>query len=513
MHAATAWCRHGASDAGCVSSHGVLRASMSGALRSAALAVALAAHAGAQNAAPVRYSLRLADGDTTGVAVSITWPSPVGHAVDFAMPRSIPMGYGTQPYDRFVSDLIARDVNGEAIAVTDIDGPRWRIASSAEHALASVSYRVDVRRMELAILNAGDASRMRRGYVGLLGYSLFGFLDGFIEAPITLDVSVPREWPVYSTLAASPARGAMSAAARNYYALADAQLFAGPDLVIRQVTGRVPFALALYSEQPDLDVTALSALADTALQQTLAYFGTTTLGRYTASFEIMKPISTQHEYRFSMEHLESATYRFAVGQLDVGPAGRDRTYYNLLHHTVHSWLPKQCAPAGYYPFVWDYAAPIDGIWFSEGWAQYIAADIFGGPGPGNAERRRARVALRFGAAAADTLPPIRGRSTAELSRVAAHQYSDDFRISATVFSRGALMARDIDDRIRTATHDQKSVRDVARGLMSWCASSGTPVTADLIARVIVERTGVDARDIIDRWLASRGSRAPDRARP
>ncbi|MBC7842514.1 MAG: hypothetical protein H7099_09380 [Gemmatimonadaceae bacterium] len=473
----------------------------------------LARAVAAQDAAAVRYSLRFDQGDSAGVAVSITLPTPIAAPIDFAMPRSIPMGYGTQPYDRFVSDLVARDANGAKLAITDLDGPRWRIASSAGHALASIEYRVDVRRMESAILNAGDASRVRPGYLGLLGYSVFGFVDAVLDAPITLDVRVPTGWPVYSTLSATPSRGAIMVHARDFYALADAQILAGPDLVLQQVSHGVPFTLALYSEQQGFDIKAMGVLADSALRQTIAYFGTTPLSRYTASIEILTPLSQQHEYRFSMEHLESATYRFAVGQLDAGPAGRDRTYYNLLHHTVHSWLPKQCAPAGYYPFTWDYAAPIDGIWFSEGWAQYIAADIFGGPGVDGAERRRARVALRFDGAAADTLPPIRGHRTAELSRVAAHQYSEDFRISATVFSRGALMAGAIDDRIRQVTHDRKSLRDVTRGLMSWCETSRAPVTADVIGRVVNERTGVDARDLIDSWLAPRGARAPDRARP
>ena len=494
-------------------SRGVLRSFRDAALRSAALIATLTWQAAGQTGATVRYVLRFAEGDTSGVSVSITLPTPMRQAVDFAMPRSIPMGYGTQPYDRFVTDLVAHDVNGGTIDVTDIDGPRWRIASSATHALASVSYRVDVRRMEREILNAGDASRIRRGYVGLLGYSVFGFVDALASAPITLDVRMPDAWPVFSTLGTSSSLGTLTVNARDFYALADAQVFAGPELRISQVTGRVPFTMALYSEQPDFDGKALGALADHALRQTIAYFGTTTLPRYTASVEILPPISTQHEYRFSMEHLESATYRFAIRQLDPGPAGRDRTFYNLLHHTVHSWLPKQCAPSGYYPFVWDYAGPIDGIWFSEGWAQYIAADIFGGTGPDGAARRRERVALRFDAAAADSLPPIRGRGTAELSRIAAHQYSDDFRISSMVFSRGAQMASAIDDRIRTATHDQKSLRDVARGLMSWCATSSSPVTADVIARVITETTAVDSRDLIDHWLAPRGSRAADRARP
>ncbi len=461
----------------------------------------------------LHYTLTLDTTQRGMVAVEVMLPVPVRTAVDFGMPRSIPMGYGTQPYDRFVEQLVARDSAGREIAITDIDGPRWRIAASATQPLRTISYRVNVQRMETGILNAGDASRLRTGYAGLLGYSVFGFVDGLTESAIALEVHMPVDWPVFSTLGVSPRRGTMSVRAPNFLALADAQLLAGPALVLRHVNGPVPFTLALYSEEPSLAADSLAALASQALQRTIDYFGITSLPHYTASYEVLAPLSPDHVYRFSMEHLESATYRLATGQVDLAGVGGDRTYYNLLHHTVHSWLPKQCAPAGYYPFSWDFAAPIDGIWFSEGWAQYLAADIFAGDGPDAARRRGERVTLRFAAPAADSLPPLAGMSTEALSRIASHQYSDDFRISAAVFSRGALMAQAIDERIRQQTGGRQTIRDVARALLAWCASSSSPVTADVIVDVVQRSTGVPSRDIVAEWLRPRGALAPDRARP
>ncbi len=489
------------------------------AVRGVLLTLGLAATLGAQQRerAPdrpaIRYVLRLDPRQRGTVEVALTLPSLRRAPVDFAMPRAIPMGYGTQPYDRFVEELTARDSADRVIPLTKLDGTRWRIAASDAHPLRTIGYRVNVRRMEADILNAGDASRLRAGYAGLLGYTVFGFVDGTTEFPIDLDVHMPADWPLFSTLGTATARGTLRVHARNFLALADAQVLAGPALVLRQRMGQPPFTLALYSEQPSLDVDSLAALAWQAFTRTTEYFGSTTLPHYTASFEVLTPLSAGHVYRFSMEHLESATYRLATGQVELAGPGRDRTYYNLLHHTVHSWLPKQCAPSGYYPFMWDHAAPIDGIWFSEGWAQYLAADIFAGGGPDASRRRNERVALRFAAPAADTLPPIRGLGTEALSRIASHQYSDDFRISATVFSRGALMAQAIDERIRQSSGGRQSIRDVARALMAWCATSSAPVTTDVIVDVVQQSTGVASRDIVQEWLRARGTPAQDRARP
>ncbi len=463
-------------------------------------------------AAAVRYQVEFRPGDSA-VSVTVTLPRPVGHPGFFVMPRAIPMGYGTQPYDRFVFDLVALDPTGAPIAVEDVEGPRWLIKAGAESPIASISYRVDLARMERLILSAGDASRARPRFLGLLGYSVFGFLDEAVDEPVELTVRVPAGWPVVTTLApTADSVGAATVPAANFYALADAQIMAGPGLAVRRVEGAVPLTVAVYAED-SIDVATITDLADRALRGMTEYFGSAPFPHFTVAIEVLRPLSPDHAYRFSMEHLESATFRFATGQVDLSPAGRDRFYYNLLHHIAHAWIPKRCAPAGYYPFTWDFAAPIEGIWFSEGWAQYVAVDVLAARQPEPAAFRRAWAGRRFDPASLDTAPPIAGRSTPDLSGIAAHQYSEDFRISQTVFSRGGRMAEAIDQRIRDRTRGAKTFRDVARGLMTWCAAATTPVTVPDIQRIITQATGTATGDLIDHWLAPRGRPAAGRPRP
>jgi predicted metalloprotease with PDZ domain len=108
---------------------------------------------------------------------------------------------------------------------------------------------------------------------------------------------------------------------------------------------------------------------------------------------------------------------------------------------------------------------------------------------------------------------MNGRTTAELSRIASHQYSDDFRVAQAVFSRGARMAEAIDERVRRETAGRRRFRDIARGLMAWCASQERAVTVDDIERIAASTTGVQVRDIIDAWLAPRGAAPSGRPRP
>jgi predicted metalloprotease with PDZ domain len=462
---------------------------------------------------PIRYELGYRRvGDST-VHVTIVLPRPRGGPEYFAMPRAIPMRYSPQPYDRFITNLVVRDPTGKPINLTDIDGPRWLIESNVQTPVASISYQVDLERMDRQILSATDASRVRAGFIGLLGYSVFGFVEGRTEEPIELTVRVPNDWPVTTTLApTADSIRSFTVGARNYYALADAQIMGGPDLVVRRLTSAVPLAVSVYAEE-SIDLDTITDLTDRALRRMTEYFGFAPFPHFTASIEVLRPLSVDHAYRFSMEHLEGATFRYATGQVDVSPAGRDRFYFNLLHHMAHAWIPKRCATTGYYPFDWDYAAPIDGIWFTEGWSQYAAVDAMASEHDDAAAFRRFWAGRRYDVAGNDSAPPLAGRSTAELSRIAAHQYSDDFRLGLAVVSRGSLMAEAIDQRIRRETRGAKTFRDVARGLMAWCATSNAPVSVDALEQVVRRETGVASRDLIDKWLAPRGQRAPYRARP
>ncbi|HEV8383281.1 MAG TPA: hypothetical protein VGQ11_00305, partial [Candidatus Acidoferrales bacterium] len=116
------------------------------------------------------YTLFYARPGATRVHVSIELPQPVAAPQTLIMPRAIPMGYGEQPYDRFVENLKAYGANNELLPATRADGPRWTVGKAGT-TLRRVTYEVNLARMEREVLNGGDASKVRPRYLGLLGYS------------------------------------------------------------------------------------------------------------------------------------------------------------------------------------------------------------------------------------------------------------------------------------------------------------------------------------------------------
>jgi predicted metalloprotease with PDZ domain len=410
------------------------------------------------------------------------------------IPRAVPMGYTEEPYDQFVSNLRAFDSAGRELEVVRADGPRWRVGLAAR-----VEYDVNLARMELDIANPTDSSRVRPNYAGVLGYSVFGFFEGAEELPIELQVEAPTGWPVFSTLA--PSDGPIRTG--NFYALADSQILLGPGLRLVPVhysrEKQAPLTLAYYSEAP-VDPKRLERLSGQAMAAVLDYFvgtGTPPFSHFSVFLEYLTPLTKDHSYGFGIEHLESFHAALAASDADPAAFSDDRLRYHIAHHIAHAWIPKRCYSQGYYPFSWDRAPKIDTIWFSEGFAQYAAIVALAT----SEEQRQQMLDRRFRSVLRQSPPELRRMPLRELSLLASTQYASDFRIGQLTFSRGGLMAAEIDDRIRAETHGQKSLRDALRHLVAWSAENRRAFRIDELPMRFREATGVETRDILDRWLA------------
>ena len=471
-----------------------------------ALAVALVAPAFQSNQPPVAYRLDYPAAGATLVHVHVQLPAPIDAPASFVMPRGYPGGYSIVLYDRFVQNLQARpaSASAETLSVTRDDyGPRWTIGAKGQR-VAEIDYDVDIARMEREVLSGVEASKIRDGYAGLLGYSVFGYVDGQERAPVQLTVNAPASWPVLSTLApAVPAPlGHITAQAPHFDALADAQILMGPALQLRRLNGLIPLVLAVHAEAPE-DLAIEGQLARTALDRVQAYFVDAPLTHYTVHLELLKPLPG-HDYGFSQEHNDSGTFSLDTTRAITAatPAdARATTLFNYAHHMAHSWVPKRAFGVGYSPFTWEMPPIIDTIWFNEGFGRYAAiAAVAGGMPAAEAAAYRARMLATL-QKIVDTAPPfIRRMPLLVLSREASFMYSVDFRIGRNVFSRGSLMAAEMDDRIIAETKGAKSLRDALRSIVAQTMRTGQPFEVEQFPDLIRAATGVDVREIFDRWM-------------
>ena len=251
----------------------------------------------------------------------------------------------------------------------------------------------------------------------------------------------------------------------------------------------------------------MAPLVEQAFDALVRYFGTTPFPHFTVLFDYLQPISPRHTYGFSMEHMQSATIGALASMAPTAKSTeRERASfrYNVAHHVAHAWIPKRCAGEGYFPFRWELAPLIDTIWLSEGFGQYAAADALSDvlpSGPDGRSYREALVEARFRNTLRDMPDFLKRMGLVQLSRTASTFFSEDFRTGRTVFSRGGLMAHEMDERIRSATNGKGRLRDALRGLVDWSSTSKRAFTIDELPEIFRNSTGVETRDIMERWLA------------
>ncbi len=443
----------------------------------------------------IRYSVRYASTGDTIIAIEMTWTPPLATARALVMPRAIPMGYGEQRYDAFLRDVIAHDEAGMARAADPRGGTA--LAPRGWHDARDLPGRP--RRPGAHGEGGLDQSRVRDGYLGALGYSLFAFVDGFEQQPTRVRVEAPAGWPVFVTLAPRfPfAPGPVEATVADFYTLADAQIIMGPKAEVRRLaTSPVPVYLASYAEGP-VDLDRVGRLALTAFERVAAWFGSAPFDHYTLHQELLTPISPEHEYGMSMEHLGSSTYYLAASAgLTAKSTAADeaRALYNYAHHIAHAWVPKRAYGQGYFPFQWELAPVLDSIWFAEGFGQYAAILAVAAPAPPDPAAFRADMLERRFRTNVTSAPDFLKRlSLVELSRVASTRYAEDFRTGRLVFSRGGLMAAALDEHILRQTSGAKSLRDALRFLVAWTAREQRAFTIEELPALIQTATGVDTR--------------------
>ncbi|MGO4879333.1 MAG: hypothetical protein ACLP59_00755 [Bryobacteraceae bacterium] len=455
----------------------------------------------AQN--PVAYQLRYAQSAAAMVSITMTLPEPVKAPAPLIMPRTYPGGYGQVPYDAFVTGVVALSPGGKSLHVAkDEDGPRWTLGQSGD-TVQRIEYRVDIGRMEAQILDAVSTSKVRQGYLGLLGYSVFAYVDGLADRSIQLKVDAPAGWPILTTLnpVVPPPKTTSLASAADYDALADSEVLLGPDLHVTKLEGKIPLVMAIYAEA-SLDSELEGRLAREALDRVQDYFGDTPFPQYTLQLELLQPLPG-HDYDFAQEHTDSGTFSFSVDAASTHLSAQQqaRRRFGYAHHMAHCWIPKRAYGTGYRPFTWEMTPVIDTIWFNEGFGQYAAIMALAEAMPaaeGKAFRDRQLASRR---AIVDSAPPfLRRMPLPVLSREASFLYAEDFRTGMNVFARGALMAAEMDDRIRSRSEGKRSLRDALRWLLRWSGENQKAFQVEDLPRYFASATGVDVSDILERWM-------------
>lgn len=441
----------------------------------------------------VRYTLSYTDSSESSLKIIIQPSAPIS-SPNFVMPRSIPGGYQIYPFDKYVENVYAFSTGEEkqTMVKDDNDAPRWYCSDTTKK-ISRIEYQVNFDKMERHEL-PGDASIIRPGFVGLLNYNIFGWIDGMEKQTIQCTIETFSQWPIFTTIQpnANPEKEKLNFNSDNYYSLADGQTFIGPHFRVKEYSALVPLFVVSYCQTAD------EYLDDYAEQEKISmgilkdYFGELPFSQYSIVLRKAIPLEPISAPALAMEHLQSSTFFGDTSGVRLKPMTREqiiRTIPTYLHHMSHAFIPLRCYGDTYKPYVLEIPPIINNIWFNEGFMWFLPYDTLKMEG----------MKKGFIKNVYETSSIIKKMPLQQLSQIASTMYGIDFRIGKAVFSRGALMAIDMNNYIKEKTGGKKSMKDVFRYLYHWAKGNKRPFTMEEFPSLISKAAGVDLYKIYQKW--------------
>jgi predicted metalloprotease with PDZ domain len=444
--------------------------------------------------AQVHYSIAYTDSLSARVKVIIQPVQTIQSSAAFIMPRSVPGAYSMISYDSFIEAISAVSSTGEKLVMRKYknDAPRWN-CTDAGKIISQIVYEVDLSNMEKK-LSSADASIVRPGFIGLLNYSVFGWMEGTETQPVQCTVRCMNQWPIFSSNqpTVQMERGTFTFNTDNYYTLADGQLFMGPKLRVKRFTGLVPVFIASYCQTGDEYLDDYGKQGIMSLEILNEYFGEIPFKQYSILLRKALPLEETTAPALGMEHFQSSTFLGDTTGVRSKPMDQNaliKTMPTYLHHMGHAWLPLRCYGDAYRPYVKEIPPIINNIWFNEGFMWFIPYETLQ-----SEEWKKIFYSNTY-----TTDPQIKKMGLQELSQTASLMYGADFRLGKAVYSRGAGMAIEMNNYLKAKTGGKKSMKEVIRFLYNWSKQNKRPFSMEEFPQLLNKACGVDLSAIYKKW--------------
>ena len=459
----------------------------------------------AQTPAPqIAYTIAMPDPGSHLYAITLTvgGVARAGKAVNLQMPVWSPGRYGRMDFAKNVQDFAVTSVDGRPLRFDRVDGSRWRVFP-----VAAKSFRVSYRVFANAPMS-GTFSVVDSAHANWNGASLFLYVDGHKQDPVSLDVTVPDGWTIMN--------GAVTSAGQrhfefpNYDLLIDTPSEVAPTgslMLDSFVVDNRTYRVMVHHNGPAPAGTRARFVGD--VERIVRYensvFGPPPLQEYTFLFNIGYPGGD------GMEHLYSTQIQSRRFWTDT--ATRLPGISSAAHEYFHVWNVKRVRPLALGPFDYTREQYQPSLWVAEGWTQYY----------GEVALHRAGIedtAAFYGSMAAlirDNLTaPGRKVTSARMASFSAPFWDGAPQAQPTNFSNtffdyythGAGIALYLDLFIRQQTNNAKSLDDAFNSLKrrSWDAKKasyylqGRGYTEDDVERAVSEAAGVDMHDWFERHV-------------
>jgi len=396
----------------------------------------------------VRYTVSMPDPNSHLLHVKMEVRGAPGSSTDFIMPAWTPGSYKVRDFAKNVQDFSA----GKQ-AWKKVDKSRWRVAAGGD---VTIEYKVWA--FELSV----QSSHVDADHANINGASVFFYLDGHKDAPITLDLKIPRGWRISSGLE----RLGHVLTAPNYDILVDCPIEIGTFVQRTFKVKGVPHHVVIHGEgnyDEKKMVDDVRKIVETEVQ----------ILRHIPYKHYTFQLHNASERGGGLEHLNSTALQYPAN--GYKPREKYENFLELVaHEFFHLWNVKRIHPDMLGPFDYEREVYTTLLWVMEGFTSYYdtivpcRAKLFT---PEKYFKRMAERIQKY-----EDKPGRKRQSLSESSFdtwIKLYQPNENAtNCQMSYYEKGELVGMCLDLEIRHRTGNRKSLDDVMRLLYAEYGRQG-----------------------------------------
>ncbi len=447
------------------------------------------------------------------IEYTISMPNPADHlyhvamdvagiperAVELQLPIWSPGRYAKMDFARNVQEFRVVDSRGKPLRWEKVNGSRWRVTLGGS-AIARVTYKVFANSPM-----SGTFSVLDTLHANWNGPSLFMYVDGHKQDPVTLSVNAPENWTIINGEVSRPGQRLFTFP--NYDQMVDTPTEVAPArslLLDTFVVDNRYYRVMVHHNGPVNQRTRVRFVHDVEniVRYENSVFGPPPLDQYTFLFNIGFPGGD------GMEHLYSTQIQSSRAWTDTAALLPGVT--TASHEYFHVWNVKRVRPAVLGPFDYTKEQYQPSLWVAEGWTSYYGYVTLRRSGIEDtpALYRRAAQLIQENLTA-----PGRKEVSARMSSFHAPfwdgapqpQPTNAANTFISYYTKGAGIALYLDLFIRNRTNNARSLNDAFNNLKNrvWNAPKasyylqGRGYTEDDVEQAVSAAAGTNLHD----WFA------------
>lgn len=395
----------------------------------------------------VRYTISFPAPQTHYMEVEASYPTGGEKTLEVMMPVWSPGSYLVREYARNVENVSAANESGTKLAVTKSRKNRWRITTGGAPRV-TFRYRVYGREMRVQT-NFIDAD-----FAMIHGPATFITPVKQLQSPHEVRINLPANWQKAVSGMDEPSANRFTAP--NFDILVDSPISVGNPAVHEFAVDGIPHYLVNIGGEQFWDGPRAARDTKKIVEQHMKIFGKLPYRKYVFFNYIV-------DAGGGLEHLNSTVLMTRRFQMRT-----NKTYVDWLelvsHEHFHVWNVKRLRPIELGPFDYENEVYTENLWIAEGFTAYYDKLQVARAGFMTADEYLEHFSKDI-----ETLQTTPGRlvQSAETASFDAwiKAYRPDENSANTAISyytKGSMIAFNLDGRIRSATSGAKSLDDVMR---------------------------------------------------